>query len=293
MGNIKKAIITAADIGADFLPATKAMPKEMLPIVDTPVIQFVVEEAIASGIEEILIISGKNKSTIGNHFDRNIHLETMLSDKNESDKLVVLAKSDVPNIHYIRQAYPKGLGDAILHAESFVGDEPFVILLGDDIMPNETPLTKILMDLYAEHQTPIVATMKTGIEKLAHSGIVEVKEARGENLFEINHVFEKVESAVMANDLGIIGRYIMTPDVFSKLHALSSEGNLELQLTDAIEALNSEQEVLAYEYLGKRYDAGDKYGLLLANIELGLKHKETAKPLTEYLKELSEQLKRD
>ena len=139
MGNIKKAIITAADIGADFLPATKAMPKEMLPIVDTPVIQFVVEEAIASGIEEILIISGKNKSTIGNHFDRNVHLEKLLSEKNESEKLAVLAKSDVPNIHYIRQAYPNGLGDAILHAESFVGAEPFVILLGDDIMPNGTP----------------------------------------------------------------------------------------------------------------------------------------------------------
>ncbi len=293
MGKIKKAIITAADFGADFLPATKAMPKEMLPIVDTPVIQFVVEEAIASGIEEILIISGKNKSTIGNHFDRNIHLETLLSDKQECEKLAVLAKSDVPNIHYIRQAYPNGLGDAILHAESFVGDEPFFILLGDDIMPNETPLTRTLMDLYDEHQTPIIAMMKTGLEKLAHSGIVEVSEARGENLFGISHVFEKVGSAVAANDLGIIGRYVMTPDIFSKLHALSAEAKPDLHLTDAIEALNSEQEVLAYEYKGKRYDAGDKYGLLLANIELGLKHKETAKPLAEYIKELSKQLRRE
>ena len=292
MGNIKKAIITAADIGADFLPATKAMPKEMLPIVDTPVIQFVVEEAIASGIEEILIISGKNKSTIGNHFDRNIHLETLLSDKQECEKLAVLAKSDVPNIHYIRQAYPNGLGDAILHAESFVGAEPFVILLGDDIMPNGTPLTRILMDLYDEHQTPIIAMMKTGMEELAHSGVVEVSESRGENLFGISRVYEKIGSSVAAKDYGIIGRYVMTPDIFPKLHALSAEGKPELQLTDAIEALNSEQEVLAYEYKGKRYDAGDKYGLLLANIELGLKHKETAQPLAAYLKELSKQLKR-
>ena len=148
------------------------------------------------------------------------------------------------------------------------------------------------MDLYDEFQTPIIAMMKTGMEELAHSGVVEVNEARGENLFSISHVFEKVGSSVAANDFGIIGRYVMTPEIFSKLHALSEEAKPELQLTDAIEALNSEQEVLAYEYQGKRYDAGDKYGLLLANIELGLKHKETAQPLAAYLKELSKQLKR-
>ncbi|MDB6354120.1 UTP--glucose-1-phosphate uridylyltransferase [Trichococcus sp. K1Tr] len=293
MKKIKKAVITAADFGIDFLPATKAMPKEMLPIVDKPVIQFVVEEAIASGIEEILIISGKNKSSIGNHFDRNVFLEKLLMEKNESEKLAVLAESDVPNIYHIRQAYPNGLGDAILHAESFVGDEPFVILLGDDIMPNGKPLTKTLMDLYDKHQTPIIAMMKTGIEELAHSGVVEVVGVRGENLFGIRHVFEKIGSSVATNDLGIIGRYVMTPDIFPKLHALSADAKPHLQLTDAIEALNREQEVLAYEYQGERHDAGDKYGLLIANIELGLKHKETAQPLAEYLKELSKQLKRE
>ena len=204
MRKIKKAIITAADFGVDFLPATKAMPKEMLPIVDTPVIQFVIEEALASGIEEILIISGKNKSTIGNHFDRNIHLEKMLSDKDDHEKLAILAKSDVPNIHYIRQAYPDGLGDAILHAESFVGDEPFVILLGDDIMPNEVPLTKTLMNLYEAYQKPVISMMKTGLEKLAQSGVVEVSNAIGETLFGISHVFEKAGSSVVSNDLGII-----------------------------------------------------------------------------------------
>lgn len=293
MRKIKKAIITAADFGVDFLPATKAMPKEILPIVDTPVIQFVIEEALASGIEEILIISGKNKSTIGNHFDRNIHLEKMLSDKNDHEKLAILAKSDVPNIHYIRQAYPDGLGDAILHAESFVGDEPFVILLGDDIMPNEVPLTKTLMNLYEAYQKPVISMMKTGLEKLAQSGVVEVSNAIGENLFGISHVFEKAGSSVVSNDLGIIGRYVMTPDIFPKLHSLSAQGKPELQLTDAIEALNREQDVLAYEYQGKRYDVGDKYGLLIANIELGMKHKETAQPLVEYLKELSKQLKQE
>lgn len=293
MRKIKKAIITAADFGVDFLPATKAMPKEMLPIVDTPVIQFVIEEALASGIEEILIISGKNKSTIGNHFDRNIHLEKMLSDKDDHEKLAILAKSDVPNIHYIRQAYPDGLGDAILHAESFVGDEPFVILLGDDIMPNEVPLTKTLMNLYEAYQKPVISMMKTGLEKLAQSGVVEVSNAIGENLFGISHVFEKAGSSVVSNDLGIIGRYVMTPDIFPKLHSLSAQGKPELQLTDAIEALNKEQDVLAYEYQGKRYDVGDKYGLLIANIELGMKHKETAQPLVEYLKELSKQLKQE
>ena len=148
------------------------------------------------------------------------------------------------------------------------------------------------MDLYDEHQTPIIAMMKTGMEELAHSGVVEVSESRGENLFGISRVYEKIGSSVAAKDYGIIGRYVMTPDIFPKLHALSAEGKPELQLTDAIEALNSEQEVLAYEYQGKRYDAGDKYGLLLANIELGLKHKETAQPLAAYLKELSKQLKR-
>lgn len=293
MRKIKKAIITAADFGVDFLPATKAMPKEILPIVDTPVIQFVIEEALASGIEEILIISGKNKSTIGNHFDRNIHLEKMLSDKNDHEKLAILAKSDVPNIHYIRQAYPDGLGDAILHAESFVGDEPFVILLGDDIMPNEVPLTKTLMNLYEAYQKPVISMMKTGLEKLAQSGVVEVSNAIGENLFGISHVFEKAGSSVVSNDLGIIGRYVMTPDIFPKLHSLSAQGKPELQLTDAIEALNREQDVLAYEYQGKRYDVGDKYGLLIANIELGMKHKETAQPLVEYVKELSKQLKQE
>ena len=291
MTKVRKAVIPAAGLGTRFLPATKAMAKEMMPIVDTPSIQYVVEEAMAAGIEEIIIISGKGKSPIEDHFDVNIALEENLKEKSKTAMLELVQKTNIPHIHYVRQAYPHGLGDAILQAEAFIGNEPFVVLLGDDIMPSEVPLAKALMDTYDETKGGVVATMRIPEDMTNRYGIIDIKEQVGEHIYSVNHFIEKPAPEEAPSNLAIIGRYLLTPEIFDILRNQAPDAGNEIQLTDAIESLNAIHPLVAYEYTGKRYDVGDKYGLLIANIEFGLENKDTADKMRPYLKELAKELK--
>lgn len=291
MQKIRKAVIPAAGLGTRFLPATKAMPKEMLPVVDTPSIQFIVEEAINSGIEEILIITGKNKNAIEDHFDSNFALESNLREKGKDKLLKIVQSTTIPSIHYVRQAYPKGLGDAVLQAASFVGNEPFVLLLGDDIMPDAFPLTKRLMNVYQEYGQGSVATMRIPKEKTPYFGVIDPGNQVSDHTYAIQHLVEKPSSDQAPSDLGIIGRYLLTPEIFDILRQQAPDAGNEVQLTDALESLNQIKPLLAYEYTGKRYDVGDKYGMLLANIEVGLEHPDTSEKMTDFVIALSKQLK--
>lgn len=280
---IRKAVIPAAGLGTRFLPATKAMAKEMMPVVDTPSIQFVVKEALDSGIEDILIITGKGKNAIEDHFDSNFALEHNLREKKKEALLQIVESTTIPSIHYVRQAYPLGLGDAILQARTFIGDESFVVLLGDDIMPNAEPLTKSLITVAEKYNQGVVATVRVPKDATNRFGIIDIDEQMEPDVFKINHLIEKPSSEVAPSDLGIIGRYILPPEIFQILEDLEPDAGNEIQLTDALEKLNEKHPLLAYEYTGTRYDVGDKYGMLIANIEAGLKHEETAGKLRDYI----------
>lgn len=291
MQKVRKAVIPAAGLGTRFLPATKAMAKEMMPIVDTPSIQYVIREAIASGIEDILIITGKGKNAIEDHFDANIALEENLKEKGKDKMLELVKSTNIPFIHYVRQAYPRGLGDAVLQAKTFVGDEPFVVLLGDDIMPGAEPLTKSLMDLYEKHGMGSIATVRIPDERTDRFGVIDIQEEVEEHVFRINHLVEKPNPEAAPSNLGIVGRYLLPPEIFEILENQEPDAGNEVQLTDAMETLNQQQPLLAYEYTGKRYDVGDKYGMLIANIEVGLTHEETSEKMEDYIKQLSKELK--
>lgn len=291
MQKVRKAVIPAAGLGTRFLPATKAMAKEMMPVVDTPSIQYVVEEAIKSGIEEILIVTGKGKNAIEDHFDANIMLENNLREKGKDSLLEKVISTNIPQIHYVRQAYPNGLGDAILQAAPFVGDEPFVVLLGDDIMPDEVPLTKQLMDVYAKHGKGSIATIRIPKESTGRYGVIDLADELEENIHLIKHLVEKPDPETAPSNLGVIGRYLLTPEIFDILKQQAPDAGNEVQLTDALETLNQTSPLIAYEYAGKRYDVGDKYGMLVANIEFGLEHDETNSKMKEFIKKLSKELK--
>ncbi|MGO4961210.1 UTP--glucose-1-phosphate uridylyltransferase GalU [Jeotgalibaca porci] len=291
MKKVRKAVIPAAGLGTRFLPATKAMAKEMMPVVDTPSIQYVVEEAIKSGIEEILIVTGKGKNAIEDHFDANITLENNLREKGKDKLLQTVVSTNIPQIHYVRQAYPSGLGDAILQAAPFVGDEPFVVLLGDDVMPNEVPLTKQLIDVYEQYGKGSVATIRIPKESANRYGIIDVDGELAENLHLIKHLVEKPMPQDAPSNLGVVGRYLLTPEIFDILRRQEPDAGNEVQLTDALETLNQTAPLIAYEYTGKRYDVGDKYGMLVANIEFGLEHKETAEKMNHFIIELANKLK--
>lgn len=292
MQKIRKAVIPAAGLGTRFLPATKAMAKEMMPVVDTPSIQFIVEEAIKSGIEDILIVTGKGKNAIEDHFDANFSLEENLKEKGKDRLLETVKSTTIPSIHYVRQAYPKGLGDAILQAEAFVGDEPFVVLLGDDIMPNDVPLTKCLMNVYQQQGKGVVATVRISETQTDRFGVIDIDEEVGEQVYSIKRLVEKPKAKEAPSDLGIVGRYLLPPEIFEILRNQEPDAGNEIQLTDALETLNKTNQLVAYEYTGKRYDVGDKYGMLLANIEYGLHHDETKDKMVKYIKELANQLKK-
>ena len=283
MLKIRKAVIPAAGLGTRFLPATKAMAKEMMPVVDTPSIQFVVKEALDSGIEDILIITGKGKNAIEDHFDSNFALEHNLREKKKEKLLQIVEATTIPSIHYVRQPYPLGLGNAILQARTFVGDEPFVVLLGDDIMLNDEPLTKSLLDIAEKYNQGVVATIRVPKDATNRFGIIDIEEQIESNVFKVNHLIEKPSPEIAPSDLGIIGRYILHPEVFDILENLEPDEGNEIQLTDALEKLNEQEPLLAYEYTGTRYDVGDKYGMLLANIEMGLQHEETAEKLRNFI----------
>jgi len=285
MKQVRKAIIPAAGLGTRFLPATKALAKEMLPIVDKPTIQFIVEEARKSGIQDIVVVDGKNKRSIEDHFDSNPELEDNLRDKHKDEMLKLVQETTDINIYFIRQSHPRGLGDAVLTARDFIGDEPFVVMLGDDlnnINNNGTPLTKELIDSY--HET--LAVMRVPHEDTSKYGVINPSKEVKPGLFNVTSFVEKPDPKDAPSDLAIIGRYVFTPEIFDVLAKTKPGKGNEIQLTDAINTLNKTQRVFAHEYKGDRYDVGNKFGWIETNIEYGLNHPEVKDELREYIKEL-------
>jgi len=294
---VRKAVIPAAGLGTRFLPATKAIAKEMLPIVDKPTIQFIVEEALASGIEDILVVTGKAKRPIEDHFDSNIELETNLREKGKTELLKLIEETTDINLHFIRQSHPMGLGHAVLQARAFVGDEPFVVMLGDDLMDilggEHEPLTKQLINDYENTHASTIAVMKVPHEDVDKYGVIAPKGEVEKGLYNVDEFVEKPAVDKAPSDLAIIGRYLLTPEIFEILaHQKAGAGN-EIQLTDAIETLNKTQRVFARQFMGKRYDVGDKFGFVRTTIEYGLKHPQIKDALTEYLIEKGKALSDD
>lgn len=283
---VRKAIIPAAGLGTRFLPATKAQPKEMLPIVDKPTIQYIIEEAIASGIEEILIITGRNKRSIEDHFDKNIELEMALKEKGKSELLELVEDiSNMVDIHYIRQKEAKGLGHAILQAKSFVGNEPFAVMLGDDIVDAKTPCLKQLIQVYNEYNTSILGVQEVADEDVSKYGIVEGKYIE-DNIYKVKGLVEKPALDAAPSNIAILGRYIINPRVFDILENTKPGAGGEIQLTDALKELAKVEAMYAYTFKGKRYDVGDKLGFLSATIEFALKRQDLKEDFIKYLKDL-------
>lgn len=280
---VRKAVIPAAGLGTRFLPATKAQPKEMLPIVDKPAIQYIVEEAISSGIEEILIITGRNKRAIEDHFDKSVELELELESKQKDDLLQLIRDiSDMVNIHYVRQKTPSGLGHAILCAKTFVGNEPFAVLLGDDIVDNEVPCLKQLMDIYEIYQCTILGVQRVADRDVSKYGIVDGKQIN-DKTFIVNTLVEKPSADTAPSNIGILGRYIIVPEIFNILEKTTPGAGGEIQLTDALKELAKIQDMKAYIFDGKRYDIGDKLGFLEATVEYALKRPDISPIFREYL----------
>ena len=290
MKPVRKAIIPAAGLGTRFLPATKALAKEMLPIVDTPTIEYIVREAIASGIEDIVIVDGKSKRSIEDHFDSNPELENNLREKGKDELLKIVQETTDINMYFIRQSHPKGLGDAVLTAKAFIGDEPFVVLLGDDLMEDEVPLTKQLIERYEETGESTLAVMKVPHDKVSEYGVIDPAAEASDGLYRVKSFVEKPKPEDAPSDLAIIGRYLLTPEIFEELENTQPGKGNEIQLTDAIDSLNNRQHVYAHEFKGSRYDIGSKIGFLETNIEFGLKHPQTKDQLRAYIKELAAKL---
>ncbi|MCM3569553.1 UTP--glucose-1-phosphate uridylyltransferase GalU [Neobacillus mesonae] len=282
---VRKAIIPAAGLGTRFLPATKAQPKEMLPIVDKPTIQYIVEEAVASGIEEIIMVIGRGKRSIEDHFDKSYELEDTLLKKKKLEVLEEVQKiSDLVKIYYVRQKEPKGLGDAILCAKSFIGDEPFAVLLGDDIVLNDVPCLKQLLDIFDHYQSSIVAVQGVPEKDVHKYGIIKPKgEMKEANVTTISALVEKPKKEEAPSNLAIMGRYILMPEIFEILERIPIGQGNELQLTDAISELNNHQNVLAYTFQGKRYDIGDKIGYIQATIDIALARPDTKEAVINHL----------
>ena len=284
MKSIRKAVIPAAGFGTRFLPATKAQPKEMLPIVDTPAIQYIVKEALDSGIEEILIITGRSKRAIEDHFDSSVELEELLQKQGKNKQLAMVKDLADIKIHFIRQKSPRGLGDAVLCAKAFIGDEPFAVLLGDDIVYNpEKPCLQQLMDCYEQHPGIILGAQFVPNEKVSSYGIVS-GEPLADNLYRVNGLVEKPSVDKAPSNLAVLGRYILTPDIFDILENTKPGVGNEVQLTDALAASKTDTYALAYE--GVRYDTGDKLGYLKATVEYALRNEELGAAFKEYLKGL-------
>lgn len=283
---IRKAIIPAAGLGTRFLPATKALPKEMLPIVDKPTIQYIVEEAVASGIEDIIIISGRSKRSIEDHFDQSYELEEALLKKNKVDMLKEVQQiSNLANIHYIRQKEPKGLGHAINCARTFIGNEPFAVLLGDDIVKSDKPCLHQLIDVFSKYHTSILGVGRVQQEEVSKYGIIQLKGGEiDRNLFNVGKLVEKPKQHEAPSTYAIMGRYILRPEIFDILRDLSPDRDGEIQLTDAINILNQTQAVYAYEFQGKRYDIGTKLGFIRATIDFAFEREELRDEVLHFLK---------
>lgn len=281
---VRKAIIPAGGLGTRFLPATKAQPKEMLPIVDKPTIQYIVEEAIAAGIEDIIIISGRSKRAIEDHFDKSYELEEELKKKGNQELLdLVLDISNLVNIHYIRQKEPKGLGHAISCARTFIGNEPFAVLLGDDIVDSEKPCIKQLMEVYDEYKTTVLGVQNVPRDKVSQYGIVSGIMVDN-RVFKVKDMVEKPDIDKAPSNTAILGRYIITPEIFTHLDRTPPGKGGELQLTDALKSLMQEEAMYSYEFTGKRYDVGNKLGFLQATIEFALKREDLNKEFMEYMR---------
>jgi len=280
---VKKAIIPAAGLGTRFLPATKAQPKEMLPIVDKPTIQYIIEEAVAAGIEEILIITGRNKRAIEDHFDKSVELEYQLQ-KNGKDEVLKMVQniSNLANIYYIRQKEPKGLGHAISCAKTFVGNEPFAVMLGDDVVDSEVPCLKQLIDCYSKYETSIIGVQEVPKSEVSKYGIVDGISV-GNREYKVKDVIEKPKASEAPSNIAILGRYIITPRIFDILENTKPGKGGEIQLTDALKTLISEEDMYAYNFEGRRYDVGDKEGFLEATVEYALKRDELKETFMKYL----------
>ena len=283
---VKKAIIPAAGLGTRFLPATKAQPKEMLPIVKKPTIQYIIEEAVASGIEEILIITGRNKRAIEDHFDKSFELETILKEKGKNDLLEMVEDiSDLADIYYIRQKEPKGLGHAIHCAKTFVGNEPFAVFLGDDIVYNGKPCMKQMIELFEKKEATILGVQEVPEEDVSKYGIVD-GESLADRIYKVKGLIEKPSKDEAPTNIAIVGRYIITPAIFNILENTKPGKGGEIQLTDGLVELAKIEDMYAYVFKGKRYDVGNVMGFLEANIEFALRDEEVKPELEEYLKKI-------
>ena len=282
---IRKAIIPAAGLGTRFLPATKAQPKEMLPIVDKPTLQYIIEECVASGIEEILIITGRNKKSIEDHFDRSVELEMELEKSGKEEMLKMVREiSDMVNIHFIRQKEPRGLGHAILCAKTFVGNEPFAVLLGDDVVYNDNkPCLKQLIDCYEEYKTSVLGVQTVEPQDVNKYGIVGGLHIE-DRVYKVKNLIEKPSVEEAPSNVAILGRYIITPKIFEILENTKPGKGNEIQLTDALLELIKHEAMYAYDFEGRRYDVGDKLGFLQATVEYALRKKELRDGFIEYLK---------
>ncbi|SFJ38777.1 UTP--glucose-1-phosphate uridylyltransferase [Terrisporobacter glycolicus] len=281
---VKKAIIPAAGLGTRFLPATKAQAKEMLPIVDKPTLQYIIEEAIASGIEEILIVTGRNKKCIEDHFDRSVELELELEKKGKSAMLEMVQDiSNMVNIHYIRQKEPKGLGHAVHCAKSFIGNEPFAVLLGDDIVDAKTPCLKQMINAYDEYKTSILGVQQVDKDKVNKYGILDVKHIE-DRVYKVKDMVEKPAIEEAPSNIAILGRYIITPAIFDILENQEPGKGGEIQLTDALQTLATKEAIYAYNFEGRRYDVGDKLGFLEATVDFALKRPELRDDFVDFLR---------
>lgn len=288
MKKVRKAVIPAAGLGTRFLPATKAQPKEMLPIVDKPTIQYIVEEAVAAGIEDIIIISGRNKRSIEDHFDKTYELEELLIKKEKWEDLADMqAISNLANIHYIRQKEAKGLGDAIYCAHRFIGDEPFAVLLGDIILQAEQPALAQLIDVYEKELASVIGVQAVDMNVVHQYGVIDPKsDIKAGEAIEVKGFVEKPEAEKAPSNLAIMGRYILTPNIFETLKVTEPGAGGEIQLTDAIELLNRSERIVAHDVQGKLYDCGSKVGFVQATIDFALEREDLRDKVLAYIKEI-------
>lgn len=281
-----KAVIPAAGLGTRFLPATKSQPKEMLPVVDQPVIQYVVEEAVRSGIDDIIIITGRGKRAIEDHFDKSFELEEMLRANNKLDALNDMVRiSSLADIHYIRQKEPRGLGDAVHRAKRHIGDEAFAVLLGDDIVIHEVPCIRQLRDVFERYNEPVLAVQNVSREKICLYGAIEAERVE-DALYKITNIVEKPTSREAPSTLATMGRYILTPEIFECIEQTARDAGNELQLSDALNLLLRKRTLYGYEFKGRRYDIGNKVEWIKATVELALEREELAGELRNYLKSI-------
>lgn len=280
---VRKAVIPAAGLGTRFLPATKATPKEMLPIVDKPTIQYIVEEALAAGIEDILVITGRSKRAIEDHFDRSIELEMNLKEHGKEKELEVVRKISDIRIHYIRQKEPRGLGHAILCAQQFIGDEPFAVLLGDDVVDAKVPALKQLIDVYEKTGSSVLGVQEVPLEKVSSYGIVASHATDEPRTFTVSDMVEKPAVEDAPSRLAVLGRYVINPEIFAILEKTEPGRGGEIQLTDALKVLAEQQTMYAYNFEGRRYDVGDKHGFLEATVEMALKRPDLRDKFLTYL----------